>query len=168
MCALWFVTIHAGPIGSTLYIHTRQALWPCRPTLSVRDAANRRPNAALPLWGTPSQKEYACVAGSRLGTCGGIRHGVWHTCGCSCFSCTGSGLKVRGARPDWAPEAAFATGCGARAVAAAFHAQGVDFKCGEQDLTGHLWRHSPQGVAHVRLQLLFVQREWTLSAGSKT
>lgn len=37
-------------------------------TLSVVDAANRRPNAALPLCGTPSQNEYACVAGLSVGT----------------------------------------------------------------------------------------------------
>ncbi len=43
---------------------------------SVLLAANSRPIAALPLVGTPSQKEYAWVAGSRVDTCmceGGLR-----------------------------------------------------------------------------------------------
>mmetsp|Transcript_553 Transcript_553/g.1506 ORF Transcript_553/g.1506 Transcript_553/m.1506 type:complete len:416 (-) Transcript_553:294-1541(-) len=42
--------------------------------LSVREASNRRPNAALPECGTPSQNEYACVAGSRLPTFSTLLH----------------------------------------------------------------------------------------------
>jgi hypothetical protein len=37
--------------------------------LLVRDLRNRRPNAALPDGGIPSQNEYACVAGSMVSTC---------------------------------------------------------------------------------------------------
>lgn len=40
-----------------------------RITLRVLEAANREPKAHLASMGTPSQKEYACVAGSKLLIC---------------------------------------------------------------------------------------------------
>lgn len=58
-------------VDETVYLPIRVGIIRVGPALTSkdRDAAKRRPNAIFPSVGTPSQKEYACVAGCSVQTC---------------------------------------------------------------------------------------------------
>ena len=56
--------------SETAYPWSLTARWTTATPVRVADAANRAPKAVRAPHGTPSQKEYACVAGSSVRICG--------------------------------------------------------------------------------------------------